>query len=102
MGAMDCLTTVVGTMYFGTMELNPIIANLVNTNILAFVVVKLAVTVFVGFTFVFAEKTLMGSGEKGTRSFKIAQVTLRVAYVGVVLFLVVVVTNNIVVLLGTL
>ncbi len=99
MGTMDCATTVVGTLYFGTRELNPLIADLVHTNILAFVVVKLAVTVSVGVIFVVAERTLMRSATQEDRSFRIAQNILRASYVGIILFLTVVVANNIIVLL---
>ncbi|MCL2476908.1 DUF5658 family protein [Candidatus Bathycorpusculum sp.] len=102
MGSMDCATTVVGTHYFGTQELNPIMADLVHSNLPAFVVVKLTVTVAVGVIFVLAEKTLMNSKNKTDRSFKIARNTLRVAYIGVMVFLTIVVTNNIIVLLGVM
>jgi hypothetical protein len=102
MGSMDCLTTVIGTLYFGTMELNPLIANLVNTNLPAFVFLKLSVTVSVGVVFVLAEKTLMGSGDRYSQSFRVAYNALRFAYVGIVVFLVIVVLNNILVLLRTL
>ncbi len=102
MGSMDCLTTVVGTLYFGTIELNPLISELVSTNLPAFVVIKLAVTVMVGVIFVLAEKTLQRSRNRDDKSFKIAHKTLRFAYVGIVLFLVIVVLNNIIVLLRLL
>lgn len=57
MGSMDCLTTVIGTVYFGTQELNPIVASLVNTNLTAFVFVKLTITLIVGLVFIWAEKS---------------------------------------------
>jgi hypothetical protein len=100
MGLMDCLTTVVGTLYFGTRELNPLIAGLLSSNLVVFVVVKLLVTGCVGLIFVLAEKTLLLNDDRDNRSFKIAHNTLRVSYVGVVLFLVVVVVNNIVVIIN--
>jgi hypothetical protein len=99
MGCMDCATTVIGTAYYGTQELNPLIANLVNTNLPAFVVVKLGVTVSVGLIFVIAEKTLTRNGTPNDRSFRIAHNTLRAAYIGIILFLSVVVINNLLVLL---
>ncbi len=101
MGFMDCLTTVVGTVFFGTQELNPLIANLVSSNLPVFVAVKLTVTVSVGVIFVLAEKVLKQNVNTNDRSFKIAHQTLRVASIGIILFLVVVVLNNILVLLGT-
>lgn len=102
MGMMDCLTTVVGTLYFGTVELNPLIASLVSTNLPAFVLLKLAVTVSVGLIFVLAENALMKTLNKTTRSFSTAYNTLRAAYVAIVLFLGVVVANNIVVIATTI
>lgn len=102
MGSMDCLTTVIGTLYFGTQELNPLIAGLVHTNLPMFVVLKLAVTVAVGVVFVLAEKALMSNSTVRDRSFKVAYTTLRVASVGIVVFLLLVVINNIIVLLRTL
>ncbi len=59
MGSLDCLTTVVGSLYFGARELNPLIVGLVNSNLPAFVVIKLVVTVCMGAIFVFAEKNLL-------------------------------------------
>ena len=102
MGSMDCLTTVIGTLYFGTQELNPIIAGLVNTNLPAFVVVKLAVTISVGVVFVLAEKALLSNTNVHDKSFKAAHATLRIASIGIVVFLLLVVINNIIVLLSTL
>ncbi len=99
MGTLDCLTTVVGTMYFGTKELNPFISGLLATNLSYFVVVKLAVTVFVAVTFVLLEKILLKNAGIKDMSFRIAHNTLRAAYVGIICFLIVVVTNNIWVLL---
>jgi hypothetical protein len=32
LGSMDCLTTVIGTRFFGAVELNPLIADLVGSN----------------------------------------------------------------------
>ncbi len=101
MGSMDCLTTVVGTLFFGTRELNPLIAGLVNSNLSAFVAVKLAVTVFVALIFVFAEKTLLAGDDKNNQSFKIAHDTLKACYVCIVVFLVFVVVNNIVVIINS-
>jgi hypothetical protein len=64
MGSLDCLTTVIGTMYLGAHELNPLIAGLVNTDIAAFVVLKLTATIGVGALFIIAQKTLMKTADK--------------------------------------
>ena len=102
MGSMDCLTTVIGVLYFGTVEINPFIAGLVNTNMPAFVVIKLTVTVMAALVFVFAEKTLLKLPNHEAKSFLNAQRVLKTAYIAIVLFLVIVVANNILVILRML
>jgi membrane protein DedA with SNARE-associated domain len=102
MGSMDCLTTIIGTLYYGTREINPILAGLVNSNLPAFVTLTLTVTVAVGLIFILAQKTLMRSPNKNAASFKIALRLLRVAYFGIVLFLAIVVANNLLVLFNVL
>jgi membrane protein DedA with SNARE-associated domain len=98
MGTMDCLTTVIGTLYYGTRELNPVLAGLVSSNLPGFVLVKLTVTVAVGVIFILAQKTLMKSPNKTLTSFKIAFQALRIAYFSIILFLAIVVANNLLVL----
>ena len=102
MGSMDCLTTVIGTLYFGTQELNPLIADLVYSNLPAFVVLKLTVSFCVGIVFVLAEKTLRGSKNQDDKSFRFAHNTLKAAYIGITIFLFMVVMNNVLVLIRTL
>ncbi len=100
MGSMDCLTTVIGILYFGAVELNPLIAGVVSTNLPAFVILKLTTTFFVCLTFVQAEKILMKTKDKTTRAFSTMQKLLKMAGAGIFLFLVVVVLNNIWVLVN--
>jgi membrane protein DedA with SNARE-associated domain len=102
MGSMDCLTTVIGSLYYGTRELNPVLAGLVSSNLPAFVIVKLTATVAVGLIFILAQKTLMRSPDKNSASFKIALQILRIAYFSIILFLAIVVTNNLLVLINSL
>ena len=51
MGFLDWLTTIVGVLYFGAVEINPLFSGLTKTNLLAFSSIKLSVTVLVGFLF---------------------------------------------------
>ncbi len=102
MGSMDCLTTVIGTIYFGTVELNPLIATLISTNLPAFVVVKLTVTIAVSVIFILAENTLIKNLNKTTKSFKITHNILRTAFTGMIFFLAIVVANNILVIIRTI
>jgi len=98
LGTMDCLTTVIGALYFGARELNPILAGLVSSDISAFVILKLTVTVAVGLIFILAQKILLKSPDKNSCSYKIAFRILRVAYFSILIFLAVVVANNLYVL----
>jgi hypothetical protein len=102
MGSMDCFTTVIGILYFGAVELNPFIAGVVSTNIPAFVVLKLITTVFVCLIFVQAEKILLKTQDKTTRTFKWTYRILKTAYIGVIAFMVIVVVNNLFVLISAL
>ena len=98
MGFMDCLTTVIGILYFGAVELNPLLAGVVSTNLPAFVVLKLTTTVFVCLIFLQVEKILMQSKDKSSKAFSRTQILLKAASVGVIAFLFVVVANNLLVL----
>jgi hypothetical protein len=100
MGSIDCLTTVIGVLYFGAVELNPFLAGIVSTNIGAFLVVKLAATILIAFTYILANKTLMKTQNKSTKSFKYSCKFLKVAYAGILAFLVIVVANNLIILLA--
>ena len=99
MGSIDCLTTVIGVLYAGASELNPFMTGIVSTNIGAFLVVKIAATTFTAFTYILANRTLMKTRDKSTKSFKYSLKLIRVAYGGIIVFLVIVVTNNFLILL---
>jgi hypothetical protein len=51
MGFLDWLTTVLGVLYFGAVEINPLCAGIIDSNILIFSGIKLAATVLIGFLF---------------------------------------------------
>jgi hypothetical protein len=70
----------------------------ISTNIAAFVVLKLTTTVFVSLIFIQAEKILMKTTNKTTKAFTWTHKLLKVAYAGVIVFLIVVVANNLIVL----
>ena len=98
LGSMDCLTTVIGTLYYGTREINPILAGLVNSDLPAFVILKLAITVSVGLILILSQETLSKYHNKNSLSFKVVLQILKIAYVGIILFLAIVVANNLLVL----
>ena len=97
MGSMDWLTTIVGIAYFDAVEGNPFLADITQVSLPLFTVIKLATTVMVGLLFYKAEKTLLGTADKSTRSFKAARITLRAAYIAATLLLLSAVLNNLIV-----
>ena len=99
-GAIDCLTTVIGVLYFGAVELNPLLTGIVSTNIWAFLVLKISATVCVGFTYILANKTLNKAVDNTTKAFKYSQSLIKITYAGLVMFLTIVVINNLTILLA--
>ena len=99
MGSIDCLTTVVGILYSGAKELNPLMAGIASTNIGAFLAVKIAATLLIAFTYVLANRTLTNTPNKSSKSFKYSYKLVRLAYVGIMIFMTIVVANNLLVLL---
>ena len=98
MGSIDAITTVIGVLYFGASELNPFLTGIVNTNILAFLVLKLAATFFIGFTYVIVNRTLNRAPDKTSKSFHYSHWIMKAAYTGLILFLALVIANNLTVL----
>jgi len=98
MGSMDCATTAIGILYFGAVELNPFLTGIVNTNLTAFIALKLTATVFITLIFRQADKLLTQTQNKNTRAFTWTRNLIRAAYAGLMLFLLIVVANNLIVL----
>ncbi len=94
MGLMDCATTAIGVLYAGAVEANPCLAGVVSTNIYLFVVLKIAATFLIGFTYMFAKKTLNGCSNKNSRPFKLSKHIINISYIGIFTFLSIVVINN--------
>ena len=102
MGSMDWLTTIVGIAYFGAIEANPFLADITNTSLPLFTILKLSTTVMVGLFFYKAEKMLLGTPDQSTRSFKVARITLRAAYIATTLLLLSAVLNNLIVVVNAI
>ena len=100
MGSIDCLTTVIGVLYFGAAELNPLMTGIVSTNIVAFLALKISATFLIGFTYILAKRTLNRTLNKESKSFKYSSRLLKVAYAGLMIFLFIVIVNNLTVLLA--
>lgn len=100
MSAIDCVTTVIGVAYSGATEMNPFMAGIVSTNIGAFLFVKIAATALIASAYLFANKILMNSKNKTAKSFKISCKVLKFGYAGIIVFLCIVVVNNLLILLA--
>jgi hypothetical protein len=100
LGSIDCLTTIIGVMYFGASELNPFMTGIVNSSIFAFLVLKISATFLIGFTYLLANRTLNKSMDKNTKKFKYSSKLVKGVYAGLVFFLLITVINNLVVLLA--
>jgi len=100
LGSIDCLTTIIGVMYFGASELNPFMIGIVNSSIFAFLVLKISATFLIGFTYLLANRTLNKSMDKSTKTFKYSNKLMKGVYAGLVFFLLITVINNLVVLLA--
>jgi len=96
MGSMDCLTTLIGILYFGAVECNPLLAGITRTSLPAFTAIKLTTTILVGFLFHQAGKSLMKTQDKNSKSFVRTSYLLKGAYLVTIIFLLIVVLNNII------
>ena len=99
MGSIDCLTTVIGVLYFGASELNPLMTGIVSTNIVAFLALKISATFLIGFTYILAKRTLNKTQDKESKSFKYSNRLMKIIYTGLIVFLFVVIINNLTILL---
>jgi uncharacterized protein YneF (UPF0154 family) len=99
LGSIDCTTTIIGVIYFGASELNPLMMGIINSNIFVFLVLKISATFFIGFTYLLAKKTLNESMDKNTRIFKYSSKMMKGAYAGLMVFLIITIINNLAVLL---
>ena len=100
MGSIDCLTTVIGVLYFGASELNPLMTGIVSTNIAAFIALKISTTFLIGFTYILAKRTLNRTSNKESKSFKYSNKLLKIIYAGLMVFLFIVIVNNLTILLA--
>jgi hypothetical protein len=100
MGSIDCLTTVIGVLYFGAAEMNPLMTGIVSTNIVAFLALKISATFLIGLTYILAKRSLNRTLNKESKSFKYSNNLLKVVYAGLIIFLFIVIVNNITILLA--
>jgi hypothetical protein len=98
MGTIDLVTTVIGILFFGAVEMNPLFAGLTKANILVYSGIKLTIVVLTGFLFYKADKIgkmLQSNSHLGTRVLKSGCFTS-------LMILTVAVTNNIIAVAGVM
>jgi UPF0716 family protein affecting phage T7 exclusion len=99
MGTIDCITTVIGILYYGAAEINPIMASVAG-NVPLFMTIKLVATLSIAGTYLLANKILNSTPDKNTKSFRYGKVFMKTSYTGLIIFLSAVVINNFMVLLA--
>lgn len=99
MGILDCVTTVLGVFYAGAKELNPAMALIVNSNVGAFLLVKMGATIFIALSYIFARQILQHLPNKNGKSFFYSIKALTFAYIGITGFLALAVVNNLLILM---
>lgn len=98
LGILDWLTTLLGVHYLGALELNPLFASVVSSNVLVFSVIKLATAILIGLLFYkgyAAEETL------GINS-RLGKLFLGSGYFASLTTLTATVTNNLIVVISTI
>ena len=98
MGVLDWLTTIMGVLYFGAVEVNPLFAGIISSNILAYSGIKLAVAVLIGFLFY---KGYVIEKASGINS-HLGKLFLGSGYFASLTALTVIVANNILVVISVL
>jgi hypothetical protein len=94
---MDWLTTIIGILYFGAVEGNPFIADVARTSLPAFTAIKLSIIMFAGLLFCMAERILLRTQDKNSRSFQCTRIILKGAYIAATVLLLIAVLNNLIV-----
>ena len=94
LGAADLLTTVVGVTGKGAIEVNPLFSAITQTNILAFVGLKIATVLFTGFMFLGAGKISKGIGSNFLGKYSVLSASFISCFI-----MTAVVANNLLVLL---
>jgi Domain of unknown function (DUF5658) len=101
-GYLDWLTTIIGIVYFGAVEVNPLFANLTRTNLAVFTAIKLDATIFMGVSCYLGEKMLQRLRDKYSKSYVLSRTILRGGYLVTITVLLVTVLNNLIVVAETL
>ena len=98
LGFLDCFITVVGTVFFGANELNPLMSELVKDNLALFVASKLTVTTFASLIFIHADRVIIKSRSKISEGLEYAGKVLKIVLFSLVFALAILLVNNLVVI----
>jgi hypothetical protein len=98
MGFLDWLTTILGVLYFGAVEINPLFAGIIDLNILVFSGIKLSAAVLIGFLFYKGYAINKTSGV----NLHLGKLFLCSGYFASLMALTVVVANNIIAVVSVL
>jgi len=99
MGTIDCATTILGVVYSGAKELNPLMAGVISSNVGAFLAVKIGATVTIALTYILARYVLMHMPDKSSKAFTYSFKILTVGYAGIIALLTLAVANNLLILI---
>jgi hypothetical protein len=94
LGSIDCLTTLIGTLYTGAVEVNPIMKGIIGTNVMMFLVLKISATLTIGLTYILAKRMLNNSSDTPKYSGNL----MNAAYAGIIILLIITVANNLTVI----
>jgi hypothetical protein len=97
LGILDCLTTVVGVLFFGATEINPLLVGLTQTNIILFSILKLTAITFAGLAFY---EAVCLTSQKGF-DWNFTKRFVKGSYSMTFLIMIIVVSSNIVALITT-
>ena len=95
LGSADLFTTVLGVAFFGAAEVNPLLSGLMQTSIPFFIGLKAAAVILSGFAFYAGAKTVAQSFNRSGMGIRF----IEFGYFVSVIFLTIVVTNNVIVIL---
>ncbi|MEM3441244.1 MAG: DUF5658 family protein [Candidatus Bathyarchaeia archaeon] len=98
LGILDWLTTLLGVHYLGALELNPLFASVVSSNVLVFSVIKLATAILIGLLFY---KGYAAEETSGINS-RLGKLFLGSGYFASLTTLTATVTNNLIVVISTI
>ena len=94
-GSLDWLTTVIGITFFGAVEGNPVMAQLISSSLFLYSIIKILTTLVIGFTFYKAEKILFNVENKNSRVFRLTHAGVRTIYIFATVTLLFATLNNI-------